>query len=411
MGNPVHTSIMLDILPPLAAYRADLDAARKTVIGGDDAAWLEAALAAQRAHATHGERRAELLRALDARLAGLIGDTTRPSTDPIEDDAPSPLARLRALVERMEDAAAWHLATSMLHEGEALADSPLERGRYWSHQARVARHQGELETATVLYRRVEREGRRARIPELRARAWIGMMAMSQMRGNLPEMERWAHRILRLLGTDTALAPLASHAHHALLMRAGARGDAGAAILHAWDSYRTGMGNPTREAERLVNVAQALLSAGEAESALRGFTAAIRLMPPPRIALPAWGGLCLAAAPLGDRVLVERASTRALVLAASPAPSYAVAGALTEAAQARLSLGLPSEEWIGRARELAHARGYHELTHGLDLAEQRNVARRAGVGAPAPAFTLPDYAVRIRDTVAGLATREETHALV
>jgi hypothetical protein len=89
----------------------------------------------------------------------------------------------------------------------------------------------------------------------------------------------------------------------------------------------------------------------------------------------------------------------------------VAGALAEAAQARLSLGLPSEEWIGRARALAQSLGYHELTHLLDLAEQQSAARRADAGVPAPVFALPDDAARIRDTVAELATREECHALV
>jgi hypothetical protein len=300
---------------------------------------------------------------------------------------------------------------STLHEGAALADSALERGRYWSQQARIARHRGDLDVATELYGRVEREGRRAGIPELRARAWVGFMAMNQMRGNYPEVERWAHRVLRVVGSDATLAPLASHAHHALLMRAGGRGDLGGAILHAWDAYRTAVGDPARETASLVNVAQALLSAGEADSALRGFTAAIRHAPPLRMSLPAWGGLCLAAASLGDRTLVDRASARALVLAASPAPSYAVAAALAEAAQARLSLGLPSEEWIARARALAHSRGYHEVIHGLDVAESRSAAQLAATRAPAAAFTLPDYAARIRDTVTELATLEESYALV
>jgi hypothetical protein len=411
MGNPVHTSTMLDVLPPLAAYRADLDAAGKPVIGADDAEWLRVAIAAQRAHAAQGESRAELLRALDARLAGLLGEATRPSTDPIDDQPPTPLARMRALVERMEDASVWYLAASTLHEGEGLADSVLERGRYWSHQARIARHRGDLDVATALYGRVEREGRRAGVTELRARAWIGFMALSHMRGNHPEIERWARKILRLVGADARLAPLASHAHHALLVRAGARGDLGGAILHAWDAYRTGIGDPTREAERLINVAQSLLIAGAADAALSGFTAAIRLAPPLRLSLPAWGGLCVAAASLGDRTLVDRASTRTLVLAASPAPSYSVAGALAEAAQARLSLGLPSEEWIGRARELAHSRGYHEVAHVLDRAEHESAVQLAEAGVPAAAFALPDDAARIRDTVAELATREESYALL
>jgi tetratricopeptide (TPR) repeat protein len=401
---------MLDILPPLAAYRADLDAARKPVIGADDAEWLRVAIGAQRAHAAHGESRAELLRDLDARVGGLLGAATRPSTDPIDDQPPTALARIRALVERMEDATAWHLATCTLHDGEALAESELERGRYWSHQARVARQQGDLESAQVLYQRVDREGRRAGLPELRARAWSGFMAMSQTRGNLPELEQWARKILRLVGADPSLAPLASHAHHALLVRAGARGDLGGAILHAWDAYQTGIGDPTREADRLINVAQSLLIAGAADAALAGFTAAIRLAPPLRLSLPAWGGLCVAAASLADRTLVDRASAKTLLLAASPAPSYAVAGALAEAAQARLSLGLPSEEWIGRARSLAQSMGYHEVTHLLDLAEQ-SAPERADAGAPATTFTLPDAAARIRDTVADFATREETHALV
>ena len=402
---------MLDILPPLAAYRADLLAARKPAIGSDDAEWLRVAIAVQRAHAAQGDSRAALLQALDDRLVRLLGETARPSADPIDDSSPTALARIRALVEQMEDAAAWNLGMSTLHEGAALADSPMEQARYWSQQARIARKRGDLDVATELYGRVEREGRRTGAPELRARGWIGTMAMCQMRGNYPEMERWARKILRLIGSDAALAPLASYAHHALLIRAGAGGDLGGAILHAWDAYRTAIGDSVREPERLVNVAQALLSAGEADSALRGFTAAIRQAPPPRITLPAWGGLCIAAARLGDRVLVDRASARTLHLAASPAPSWSVAGALAEAAQARLSLGLPSEEWIARARALARSLGYHEVTHMLDRAESESDAQRAAARAPAAAFTLPDDAVRIRDTVAELATREESYALL
>jgi tetratricopeptide (TPR) repeat protein len=401
---------MLDIHPPLAAYRADLDAARRSEIGPDDAEWLRVAIATQRAHAAQGASRSELLRALDVRLAGLLGESTRPSLDPVSEDLPTPLARIRALVERMEDSVAWNLATSTLHEGERLAESALERGRFWSQQARIARHRSDFDTAIFLYERAEQEGRREKLPELRARAWIGFAALSQVRGNYPELERCAQEALRLMAGEETLGPLASLAHHFLLVRAGARGDLAGAILHGWDAYRVGIGDPIREAERLLNVAQVLLDAGAPSAALSGFTAALQHAPPARLALPAWGGLAIAAARLHDRALVDHTSARIHSLTELPAPAYAAASALAEAARARIAVGLHADRWLERARSLALAQGFHEVVHAVEMAERDHTSQRDAAPAPASAFAFPAGAARIRDAVAELATRDEAYAL-
>lgn len=398
---------MIEILPPLAAYRADLALARRPTIGAADAEWLALSVAVQRL-STGSDRIEQRLRALDTQLIAFLGETARPLLDPSEDVPPSPLARLRALAERMEDAAAWSMTAAMLHAGAQLADTPLESGRLWSHQARLARQLGDVDVANHLYHRSERAGRGARIPELRVRAWLGFAALNQVRGNYPELERWARKAIGVTVDAPTLAPLASLAHHFLLVRAGARGDLAAAIIHGWDAYRLSLGEPTREAERLLNVAQAFLDAGAPEVAISGFTAALQQLPPARLALPAWGGLSVAAAALRDRALVERSSTKVLTLAEGPAPAYAVAGALGEAARARSSVGLSEAQWRTRAVLLAQSYGFHQVAFEADMLQQATARVRNPAKLSSPSIAA-DVA-RIREMVAEFATRDDAHAL-
>jgi tetratricopeptide (TPR) repeat protein len=403
----IHRAVwMLPLLPPLAAYQADLAAARKRAIGHDDGQWLALALQLRHLRMQDGGGRAQVARALDERLATLLGSHARPLLDPVDDGPPTMAARIRLLSERVEDAAMWHLALAVLRESTPLAESALEQGRFWAHQARIARQLGDFEVATTLYRRTGREGRRAREPELSVRAWLGLAGVAQVRGNYPDVERWARRALGLAPRH-GLDALTSLAHHFLLVRAGTRGDLPAALVHGWTAYRFALGNPILEAERLLNVAQVLLDVGAASTAVNGFIAALRHRLPDRLALPAWGGLAASAALAGTgRALVDRASNKVLALSEGPAPAYAVAAALVESARARRTLALTTDAWTERARALAASHGFHELMHALEHLDAPDHPHREN----AADVDLPAAAERIRETVAGLATPEDAYAL-
>jgi tetratricopeptide (TPR) repeat protein len=396
---------MLTVLAPLDAYRADLAAARRRAIGEHDAEWLALALELRHLQARHDAGRAEALASLDRRLRSFLGPHARPSLDPPDTTPPTLSARGRLLSEQAEDAAMWHLALALLHEAAALADSALERGRFWAHQARIARQLGDLEAATTLYQWTARDGQRSREPELRVRAWLGFAGLAQVRGNYPAVERWARKALSLAATHH-LDALSSLAHHFLLVRAGTRGDLPAALVHGWTAYRFALGNPILQAERLLNVAQVLLDVGAASTAVNGFIAALRHHPPDRLALPAWGGLAASAALAGTGGgLVDRASVKVLALSEGPAPAYAVAAALVESARARRAVALTTEEWTERARTLAASHGFHELTHALEHLDADGTPQTR-----ASDIHLPAEAERIRATVAALATPEDAYAL-
>jgi tetratricopeptide (TPR) repeat protein len=268
----------------------------------------------------------------------------------------------------MEDDGAWGLAYSTL---SILVDAEprlrvLERGRVLAQMGRVAWKAGALETARDQYRRVEVLGRAARSAELRVRAWVGYSILARLRGNYPEVRKWATRAAE--EADRAqLAALGSLAYHSLMVSAGVAGDFNGALIYGWRAFEGATGDPEREASMLLNLSQLLYETGHAEAALHGFTAALAREPVARLALPALGGLALAGSALGDAARVRAAHTQAERLIAGGRLPYESASALVELSEALAAIGdaAGSADCRARAREIATRQGYHEFTHRLD----------------------------------------------
>jgi tetratricopeptide (TPR) repeat protein len=250
----------------------------------------------------------------------------------------------------------------------------------------VAWKAGALETAREHYRRVEVLGRVSRNPELRVRAWIGYAVLARLRGNYPDMRKWSAQAAAT-ADRTGLVELGSLAYHSLMVSAAVGGDLNAALVYGWRAYQEASGNVAIEAEALHSLSQFLLECGQPEAALRGFAAALERQPAARIALPALGGMALAAAALGYRslVLATRARTERAIEAA--APPYECAGVLLELSQALAAIGEAAAAAACRARslEIAERHAYHEIVHRLNALR----AAPACVGAEAPHVLDPN----------------------
>jgi tetratricopeptide (TPR) repeat protein len=370
--------------PPLTAYREDLArcGAHDSGFGPSDATWLSVATILSHAVDVPADSRAPLLPTLreviasDPALRGVLPPSDQQPPDGFELDSVSPI--VRAIVDRMEDDGALSLAYSML---STLADadlrlSVLERGRVLAQLGRVAWKEGALETAREQYRRTEVLGRAGRIPELRVRAWVGYSILAHLRGNYPEVRKWGARAAH--EADRAgLAELGSLAYHGLMVSAAVAGDFNAALVYGWRAYQGAIGDRAREAGALLHLSQCLLECGRPEAALPGFIATLDRQPTARIALPALGGLAIAAAALGDRALVF--GTRARIerlIAIAPLP-YQCAAALLELSQALAVIGDAdgAVAYHTRAFELAQRYAYHEILYRLEAVRIRPAASR------------------------------------
>src|SRR5438270_13889029 len=96
--------------------------------------------------------------------------------------------------------------------------------------------------------------------ELKLRAWIGFVAISQMRGNYPAMTAYARRAARL-AKRANLPRLAREAHSGLMIAASVKGDVSEALSHGWRVYELSKGNDLDEGETLQNLGQVALNAG------------------------------------------------------------------------------------------------------------------------------------------------------
>ena len=374
---------MLAPRPPLAAYREDLArSGGRDRFGPSDATWLSVASILRTAVDVSSDSRPPLLPMVreifdsDPAMHALLTDSEQEPRGEFELDGVSPL--VRALVQRMEDEGALHLAYSML---ATLADadlrlSVLERGRVLAQLGRVAWKAGALDTAREQYRRAEVLGRAARLPELRVRAWVGYSIVARLRGNYPEVRTWAARAAHE-AERTGLTALGSLAYHSLMVSAAVGGDLNGALVYGWRAFEGAAGDREREASALLNLSQYLLECGHPATAVRGFLAALDRRPVGRIAFPALGGLAVAAAAVGDRSLVLATQVRIeRLLAAAPTP-YECASALLELSQALAIVGddVSAAACRIRALEIAERHAYHEIVHRLEVLQVSPRPRR------------------------------------
>jgi hypothetical protein len=336
-----------------------------------------------------------------------------PSLDPPTDDAGAAVGRaLRAVAEEMEEAGALRLARCMLgaYVAAGFAADPLDEGRCDALRARLAWKLGHLDESLHGYQALERAGRRHKLPELRTRAWLGFAIVARLRGNYPDSREWAARAAAA-ADRLRLRALAQVAVHTQLVGAAVAGDFDSALVFGWRGYRDALGDPVREAEMLITLAQLLLDIGYPRLALRGFAAALERKPLLRFMYPALGGAALAAGRLQLRELVSHYA-RALQAVGQPAGlPYQYASAQLDLARAFSMVGLDAdvEHWSTRARAVATEFGFHEIEHyARQLAEPVPLAQREARNAASSTSVhqaLRPDAIEVLDAVGSLAVSD------
>jgi hypothetical protein len=267
----------------------------------------------------------------------------------------------------------------------------LEQGRLIAQRARIARKRGLPAIAEELYKHVHEWGVQRSLPELDARADIGMAMLARERGNIPEMSMLFARAFESAQLGDSKEVLAV-AHHGMMLSAVAVKAFDRAIVHAWTAFRVVRGNRLQEGDALLNLGQVILDSGEPSVALHAFVAALALGLPRRLEFPALGGAAVAAAAVGDRATLERVINRADRLSLQTDLKYDALAALTEIVSALSMIGdARSEARRELVLEEAEAANFHELVFRLT---------EAGVGAPrSTAPTPPAVAGVFRDVEA------------
>lgn len=357
---------LLTVLPPLAAYRRDLARLGVERLSANDASWIAAAVALSHLARVDGPDRRQALDTLAVMLDVATAGLAAPPFDSPARPSSLLVRQARMLAESMEASSAWYLALSVLLLADRLlVPDPLARGRIAAQRARIQWKNGAVDDAESSYRALLRSARTMEEPELIARAYVGLATVSQVRGNYPAVARWASRAAKVAGASS-LVGIGAVAHQLLMVSAGQRGDYANALTHGWTAFEAAAGQPAREAEMLLNLAQLLGIVGEHRAALAGFVAALERDPPPRIALPAWGGVATSASHLGDEHITRHAARRISEVAASPGLHYARASALAEAALALERLHLDAASWRRAASALAEEHGFNEVSYRLAL---------------------------------------------
>ena len=374
-------SEFLTPLPPFRAYADDV--ARlggRSPLGPDDDGWLLLAQTLGRAATVAVDERgavvaagASTLRATAAGIEGAaLGEELLAAAHAFtEDDAGASeraVATLCAAVQRVvsaeERAGAFGLAFTTLAAARELLDRFLDartEGLLLAQQGRVARQLGALETARTLYVTAASAGRRAKAPDVAARALLGLGALASMRGNYPEARTSYRRVLGL-ARRAGMHELERAAHQGLLVAAVAAGDTDTALWHGWSAFtETPREDNDTRAEMLVSLADVTRLAGQHRAALGACLTALDLTSNIRICLPALGIAAISSAHLGDcGVLVDLIERAERVMARSSQP-FENAFTLLELAEASATAGLGrGVELARRAMSIAEASAFHEI---------------------------------------------------
>lgn len=376
---PTVTTKPAETITPIAraatdAFRADV-AARPEPGAESAAVWLTVASLVEHA-ALVPETEAAVIVSRAIELArDAIGETelARLGTNEWGEQDRVPSDAIVLLTDAMQGADMLHLAGATL-DSLLAADrelGPIQRGRIVAKRARVAWKLGMLEEAEARYRDVARLGRREGSAELRARAAIGFVALAQLRGNYPEVRRQARRAVRL-AANTGLPSLIRNAHSGMLIAAAVSRSLDEALLHGWEVYRASLGDPVQQAEVLQNLGQALLDAGHADVARAVFSSIVTRQIPPRILLPALGGLALSSGDATHRDGVLWAARQIRSIDERAVPRYALASALVECAIALARIGerRDSDALRSQGLRIARAHGFHEVAYRAEDIDPR-----------------------------------------
>ena len=303
---------------------------------------------------------------------------------------------LMVLADIVHEAGALRLAGVMLDDLRAAAPdlTPVQRGRIMAQRARVEWKLGHHAEALERYRRIENLGKRARSPELIARATLGYATVAQVRGNLPDLHLHATRAAAL-ADEHGFTSIGIAARLGLMFVASHYREHQVALVEGWRAYTSSRGNALDESQVLANLGQILLELGIYGPARACFAAVVKRATLARVILPALGGLALASAHTGLEPTAEWAAReiwRALELAV---PRYELAAALLESGAALkvLHRDVEAARHVTAGQTIALAAGFHELAF-------RAEAMTSTAAARAPAFDESAAAV-----VLGLAQLE------
>ena len=283
----------------------------------------------------------------------------------------------RTLARQMGEAGALWLAFSTLGHVRlaAGASRPRDVGLAMADQAWVARTLGDLDSAEELYDEVTAAGLRAGETELVARALLGKGVTARVRGNYPKARKWLREGLEQ-AESAGLTDLIAIGHQGLLIAAGTAGDLDTALVHGWAAYELLADDQDRQAEVLINIAQASLDAGQAIAARSGFLASMSRSESPRFRLACLGGAAVASATVGDSATLERLACSAEDSLSPSAFPYETAGVLKSLYQAFDLVGDASraEDYRLRARALARKNGFFEVVLATEVREPVKPAR-------------------------------------
>jgi tetratricopeptide (TPR) repeat protein len=359
---------------PPAAYRDDA-AARGSPFGKHDGLWITVATIVHHAAIADAPRKPALLRDAIELTQEIVDDDVLNSVGQREWGARDRCScePIMLLAKLMADAGAFRLAGGLL-DALLRADASLnavQRGRILAKRARISWLAGEIDDAQARYAFVETLGRRARSAELKVRAWNGFVALAQMRGNYPEVQRYARRAARLADRDDMRA-LSRTAHYGLLVAAAVERRFDDALIEGWKVYELSSGDSIDEAGALQNLGQVLLDSGHAAVGEIAFSAVCARPLPARILLPALGGLAIASAAADHEPTMEWAVREIRGMRRSAAPRYAVTSALLECAVALAIVGRETEASSCATESLALAKryGFHEIEIRAETLLQR-----------------------------------------
>jgi tetratricopeptide (TPR) repeat protein len=274
--------------------------------------------------------------------------------------------------------------------------SPVQRGRLLARRARILARLGRIDGARDHFVAIERLGREANSDELRARAWLGLGSIAQMRGNYPAMETFGRRALRI-SRRAGLSFIERYARLALLIAAAAKHDFDTALFHGWAVYHASTGHALEEGEILQTFGQLMVEACRFDEARAAFAAVVARPLPARVIVPALGGLAISAAESGRGATVRWVAKQLRALKAGGAPRYLLSLALLECSigLARIGQVAASDELRSEAATIAAEHGFHEVTVRADEIDRREQTN-AG-----PAFTLGGRALRIAGRIASM----------
>jgi hypothetical protein len=363
---------MLSTSDILEAYRADLSNAGKSRFSEGDGDWLTFGAMLQRAVSLPvGDRRACLETAGnsfadDADTEGLSDALAMLSRDGSSSEALC--AAVMIVANEIEDAGAFALATAMLDLTRILAGVAEFRlqGRLLAQQARILRKIGETDLAHDLYDDVAEIGTTHGDQELIARAHLGKGVLARVRGNYPEARREFVAVLELAGSSGSMRELYVHAHHGLLVVSAIARDFDAALRHG-AAAMAGATTAQHRVELLMNLASVCVDVGEFRSGLHSYLHVLAAARVQRVRLGAFGGAALAAARLGDALMVNALVEVAAPMLSHSGPEFELADMTREFAEAYAWLN-DVERWRryrDEALDRATRRGFFEIVRRID----------------------------------------------